>query len=41
MPSVRFGMSQCVGQAWLSLGVTLALCLLVLNRKLKAYEIVR
>ena len=30
-----------VGQAWLSLGVTLALCLLVLNRKLKAYEIVR
>ena len=30
-----------VDQAWLSLGVTLALCLLILNRKLKAYEIVR
>ena len=30
-----------VGQAWLSLGVTFALCLLILNRKLKAYEIVR
>ena len=30
-----------VGQAWLSLGVTLALCLLLLNWKLKAYEIVR
>ncbi len=30
-----------VDQAWLSLGVTLGLCLLILNRKLKAYEIVR
>ncbi len=30
-----------VGQAWLSLALTLTLCLLVLNRKLKAYEIVR
>ena len=30
-----------VGQAWLVLMVTLALCLLLLNWKLKAYEIVR
>ena len=30
-----------VDQAWLSLVVTLGLCLLILNRKLKAYEIVR